>query len=72
MSTVPPSQLLAGRVMLSVATALLLSAAASVMGAAPPARLPTAPRPAVSHTRRRCQTSPSASQPAKSRPCRRR
>jgi len=51
-STVPPSQLLAGRVMLSVATALLLSAAASVMGAAPPARLPTAPRPAVSHTRR--------------------
>ena len=35
-STVPPSQLLAGRVMLSVATALLLSAAASVMGAAPP------------------------------------
>ena len=35
-ATVPPSQLLAGRVMLSVATALLLSAAASVMGAAPP------------------------------------
>ena len=34
-ATVPPSQLLAGRVMLSVATALLLSAAASVMGAAP-------------------------------------